>query len=230
MRCRVIAQFRSTGSRRQDRVSEISVDQIPVCPEFDHSSDPSFRTLWTPKQVKSSLSLETAAAVWTRASAAVTRAESVAMPAGLCPSYEFRLCVIPLADESLVSCGRWHDPQPVRHLAFHLRRPGRLAGDAFPCNDDGRPAVRHGDLPVGVHRGGSSAVFAGGLFGWRSRAFSMGSMVSTTSAPTTTLTRSKRSCCLQHFFCLDDRPRHNEIAGAALDMPRPKVEGFALFG
>jgi hypothetical protein len=27
-----------------------------------------------------------------------------------------------------------------------------------------------------------------------------------------------------------DRPRHNEIAGAALDMLRPKGEGGGLFG
>jgi hypothetical protein len=36
--------------------------------------------------------------------------DPIASLPGLCPSYEFRLRVIPLADESLVSCGRWHDP------------------------------------------------------------------------------------------------------------------------
>ena len=118
--------------------------------------------------------------------------DPIASLPGLCPSYEFRLRVIPLADESLVSCGRWHDPQPGRLLAFCLRRPGRLAGDAFPRLCALPRAARDICLPAVADRGGSYSFRAGGLFGRRGRAFSMGTMVSTTSAPTTTLTRSCR--------------------------------------
>jgi hypothetical protein len=113
--------------------------------------------------------------------------DPIASLAGLCPSYEFRL-----ADEVPKAKSKKARLRIMPAPAADKAAPWPAGGRCFSPSMCSPPAARDICLPAVADRGGSYSFRAGGLFGRRGRAFSMGTMVSTTSAPTTTLTRSCR--------------------------------------